>query len=120
MVWMGIACFTGLVPSETTFTIKCCVAYEFWLKASSDFNPFVVTRHTDLTLFDAVREFESSEYFNPGAFPADYNFWDKVWKAFKHIWNAGGSNLAQAGLNALAPGSGTAGKVIGDYLTSQY
>lgn len=120
---MAIACFTGLQSPDattTTFTVKCCVAYEFWLKSSSDLNPFVTARKTDLELFNRMIEFESSDCFSAGAFPADYNFWDKVWKAFKNVWNSGGGSLAKAGLDALAPGAGTASKFVGDYLTSQF
>lgn len=112
------AVFSGLTVapgSKFSISIKGCMAYEFLLKSSSDLQQYTEIRTPDINFFNLIMAFESMQQL--GGYPANYNFWDKIWNGFKKFWNLAGGNVAQRLGDAALPGLGTGLAAVGDVLT---
>lgn len=115
-----MACFNGLsIGSTTSFSVKCVMVYEMVLKLTSDLLIHTVERPLMAPHFiDALFAYESK--ICVGGMKADANSWGDVWKGFKKFWGNGGSAVTRAGLNAILPGAGTVGSMLGDFSTKQW
>jgi hypothetical protein len=79
-----IAYFEGLNSSvDNVFKFKLAIVREFRLKNSSPLLQMAVPRPiADQVFLEQLMKYAAEI---PGIYPADYNFWDKVWKGFKTV-----------------------------------
>lgn len=114
---MPIAMFTDCKVTDgstTAFRIKVACSYQFDLKLNSDLYPYTVDRPiADVEFMNYIWAFEGM--MTGGGFPADYNFWDKLWPMFKTLWKGGGSDL----IRKIPKAGGVIGDV-GDLITNLF
>lgn len=79
-----IAYFEGLNTTvDNIFKFKLAIVREFRLKNSSPLIQMAVPRPpADYAFLEQLLKYAAEI---PGIYPADYNFWDKVWKGFKTV-----------------------------------